>query len=186
MATYRSTVFIDLQGTLGGEGVGNISDFTFFPMSIEALSILNKNNFLVLIITNQSHIGKGIISWEKYLESVDKLKEILQKSNVYFDDIFCCPHTREERCNCKKPLTGLIELAREKYTLSEENRYLIGDMGSTDMVLAHRIGAKGILVKTGVGMGSLGEFRKDWKDIEPTFIAEDILGAVKWIVRNTF
>ena len=55
----RAAVFLDLQGTLGGEGLGDIKHFTFFPSAIPAIKLLNDANLLAIVVTNQSHIAKG-------------------------------------------------------------------------------------------------------------------------------
>ncbi len=60
----------------------------------------------------------------------------------------------------------------------------MGDMGANDMVLAQAVGGKGVLVLTGVGKGSLDEYRKEWAHIEPDFVAADVLEAAKWIVQQ--
>ncbi|HOJ10773.1 MAG TPA: HAD hydrolase-like protein [Clostridiales bacterium] len=65
-----------------------------------------------------------------------------------------------------------------------QKAYVVGDIGMTDMVLARNINAKGILVLTGVGKGSLNEFRDTWKHIEDDYIAENVLDAVKWIMND--
>lgn len=62
--------------------------------------------------------------------------------------------------------------------------YVIGDMDMTDILLAKNIGAKGILVMTGVGKGSLDEFRYTWQDTEAAHVAENVLEAVKWLLHD--
>ena len=63
--------------------------------------------------------------------------------------------------------------------------YVVGDVGAWDIVLARSVNAKGILVRTGLGESSLGEYRHTWADIEPDFIAQDVLDAVHWILRDS-
>ncbi|NLJ25619.1 MAG: HAD hydrolase-like protein [Firmicutes bacterium] len=68
----------------------------------------------------------------------------------------------DDDCDCKKPLPGLVERAVRDFGINVSESYVIGDMGAADMKLAETYGAKGILVLTGVGKGSVGEFRHTW------------------------
>ncbi len=100
------------------------------------------------------------------------------------DAVYCCPHTSEDKCNCKKPLTGMIDKAKKEFEIDPQKAYVVGDMGMADMVLAKNINARGILVLTGVGKGSLNEFRDTWKDVEADYIANNVLDAVRLIIND--
>ena len=180
----RPAAFIDFQGTLGGEGTGNIKSFKFYTFSIEAIKMLNSHNILDIGITNQSHISKGIITMDDYNEKLKELEDELALKDAYFNAVYCCPHSHADGCQCKKPLTGMVDTAMKDYEIDIKHSYVIGDMGMTDMILAKNIGAKGILVLTGVGKGSLNEYRHTWCETEAAFIAENILDAVKWLIED--
>ncbi|PNT94058.1 hypothetical protein CDQ83_11420 [Clostridium thermosuccinogenes] len=180
----KKAAFIDFQGTLGGKGTDGIRSLDFYPFSIEAIKKLNDNDILVIGITNQSHISKGELTWDEYNEKLNSLKEELKNHNAYFDAAYCCPHTNSDNCNCKKPLTGMIDAACKEFEIDVKGSYVIGDMGMSDMILAKNIGTKGILVLTGVEKGSLNEYRHTWKDVEPYFIAENALKAVHRILSG--
>ena len=62
--------------------------------------------------------------------------------------------------------------------------YVVGDVGMSDIIMANSVGAKGILVRTGVGEGSLADFRHTWIDAEPDYVADNVLEAVKWIIER--
>lgn len=159
----KIAAFIDFQGTLGGDGVDDIKNLDLYPFSIEAIRLLNLNNILVIGITNQSHISKGQLSMEDYLHKLQELERELLAHGAHFDKVYCCPHTDKDRCKCRKPLTGMIDKAQQEFSIDINKSYIIGDMGMSDMILAKTIGAKGILVLTGVGKGSLNEYRYTWK-----------------------
>ncbi len=74
--------------------------------------------------------------------------------------------------------------ASQKHNLDLTKRFVIGDVGSTDMLAAHAVGATKILVMTGWGISSLTDHRQSWKDVEPDYIAENLLEAVKWILKT--
>jgi histidinol phosphatase-like enzyme len=112
------------------------------------------------------------------------LNIVLSEQDAYFDGIYCCPHTREDHCICKKPLTGLIDRARKEHNIDLKHSFVIGDMGMNDIVLARNIGAKGILVLTGAGIGSMSKYRDTWANYEADYIADNVLEAVNWILDN--
>jgi D-glycero-D-manno-heptose 1,7-bisphosphate phosphatase len=101
-------VFLDLQGTLGGDGLGDIMDFQFFTCSIEAIKLLNKHNILAIVVTNQSHISRGYLTISDFNNRVEDLKKELSKKEAHLDAVYCCPHGREDICECKKPLAGML------------------------------------------------------------------------------
>ncbi|MGI5899491.1 MAG: D-glycero-alpha-D-manno-heptose-1,7-bisphosphate 7-phosphatase [Christensenellales bacterium] len=181
---HNIAAFLDFQGTLGGIGTDDIRSLDFYPFSIEAIKKLNDNGILVIGITNQSHISKGELTWEEYEEKLNQIKDELSKNNAHFDAVYCCPHMKKDNCICKKPNTGMIDSATKDFDISIKNSFVVGDMGMTDMVLAKNIGAKAILVLTGLGKGSMNQFRDTWKGIEPDFVAENVLEAVNYILAT--
>lgn len=183
MNNIKPTVFIDMQGTLGGTGIDDIMNFNFYPFAIDAIKLLNENDILAIVITNQSNISRGYLSPKEYEDKIYALKTELTKQGGHVDAIYCCPHIKEDNCNCKKPLTGLVDEAVKDFNINLKNSFVIGDMGMTDIVLSKKIGAKGILVLTGVGKGSLTEYRHTWSDYEADYIAENVLEAVNWILN---
>lgn len=180
----NKAVFLDLQGTLGGDGLGDIMDFEFYPYSIEAIKLLNDNNILAIVVTNQSRIAKGFLTMMDFNNRVEVLKAELSSKNAHIDAVYCCPHGRNDNCECKKPKTGMLVQAQKDFNIDLTESYVIGDMGASDMVMANKAGAKGILVRTGVGEGSLTEFRNAWSEIEPDYVADNVLEAVKWILEK--
>lgn len=181
----KRAVFIDLQGTLGGNPLGDVMDFSFYPFTIEAIKLLNQNRFLAIVVTNQSRIAKGHLTYEDYENKIQEIINLLSSAGVYFDAIYCCPHAAEDNCSCKKPLPGLIRQAERDFDIDVQESFVIGDMGMSDMILANSIGARGILVKTGAGIGSLTAYRHTWQDIEPYLVVENVLEAVQHIIALT-
>ena len=180
--TPGKAVFLDLQGTLGGEGLGDILSFSFFPSTFPAIRLFNDYHLPVIIITNQSHIAKGLFSLQEFEQRMDSLKQELAAYGASIDAVYCCPHSSDNRCTCRKPKPGLPLQAQKDFGLELTNCYLVGDTGAWDMALAHAIGCKGILVRTGLGESSLGAYRHLWADTTPHFVAGDISEAAQWII----
>lgn len=176
------TVFMDLQGTLGGDPLASILDFDFYPGAIEALKILKAHKYRMVIVTNQSKIAGGHLSQECFDEISHGLLAGLDRDHGLHLELYCCPHSRAEGCLCKKPKRGLYDMALERGPVAIKESYMIGDMGKSDMAFAHGLGMKKILVKTGVGLSSLTTYRHTWQGIQEDYLAEDILHAVQWLV----
>ena len=173
--------FLDFQGTLGGDGLDNISTLEFYPFAFEAIKLLNDNGILVIGVTNQSGIEKGELTWSDYEEHLGRLKAVLNKHDAFFDAVYCCPH-RLVDCSCRKPKRGMIDMALKEFDIDIHSSFVVGDMGNSDMLLAKNIGAKAILVLTGVGKGSMHDFRHTWRNIEADYIADNVLAAANHIL----
>jgi D-glycero-D-manno-heptose 1,7-bisphosphate phosphatase len=180
----RKAVFLDLQGTLGGDGLGDILGFAFFPFAASAVKLLNEADLLTIVVTNQTHISEGCFTYDEFGERIDDLKKELAEYGAKLDGVYCCPHRPSDKCSCRKPLPGMILQAQKDFNLDLPGCYLVGDSGSADMMLARSVGCKAVLVRTGLGEGSLGRYRGLWADIEPDFAAQDVLDAARWIVAT--
>jgi D-glycero-D-manno-heptose 1,7-bisphosphate phosphatase len=180
----RKAVFLDLQGTLGGEGLGDVREFRFYPFAFDAIRQLNRSHLLAVIITSQSHIAKGDFSYADFERRMDELNLELNQQGAKFDAVYCCPHGKEDNCSCRKPLPGMALQAHKELNLDLKECYVVGDSGAWDMKLAQAAGCRAILVRTGLGESSLGEYRPLWADMEPDFIADTVLQAVDWIVKK--
>ncbi|TDQ40786.1 HAD-IIIA family hydrolase [Aureibacillus halotolerans] len=168
-------VFIDRDGTIGGDGhFAHPANFKPYPNSLRAFALLKAQAIPMFAFTNQNRIAKGEAT-------LDEFKGEFRSYG--FDDMFLCPHRSEDNCICHKPRTGLLEKAAKTYHLDLRKTVVIGDVGATDMLAAHGVGAIKILVQTGWGQGSMQKFRHTWAEVEPDFVAEDLLEAVQWLVK---
>lgn len=179
-------LFWDLQGTLGGDAVASIEMFVPYSFSKEAVKLARDNGFKNIVITNQSRIGKRTLSAEAYEREANRILNYFNMDETLIDEILCCPHTNSDNCECKKPKIGLIQLCIKRYNLNIENCFVIGDMGKNEIVMAKNAGCKGVLVLTGGGKGSLGEFRHTWADYEADLIADNAFEAVRSILKYTY
>lgn len=167
-------VFIDRDGTIGGSGhFIHPNDFVPYEFSRTAIQLLQSQGIKIFGFTNQHRVSRGEAS------IVEFHKEFLSYG---FDDGFICPHSLLDSCVCRKPNPGMLLEAAKKYNLNLKNCVVIGDVGGTDMLAAQAVGALKILVLTGWGKGSLSQYRVEWKDVEPDYIAENLLDAVKRVL----
>lgn len=182
----NKAIFWDLLGTLGGDSKTLIHDFTFFNESLKALKLAKENQFLNIVVTNQSHIAHGRLTMEEYNQGIERLKMELAKEQIFIEKFFTCPHSRADDCKCKKPKPALVYEAEKTFDIQLDRSFVVGDSGQNDMILAHNCGAMGVLVLTGEGQESLKDTEKNWKQRGPKLIAENSYDAVKKIVAYSF
>lgn len=171
-------VFIDRDGTIGGTGhFMHPKDFTPYNFSVEALQLLKKSNLPIYACTNQYRISRGEATIDDFRREF---------AHMEFDDAFICPHRSTAGCDCHKPAPGLFLQAARKYQIDLTKTVVIGDVGSTDMIAAHKIGAKKVLVKTGWGKSSLTDYLHTWQDVQPDYVADHVLDAAHWVLKNKY
>jgi len=145
----NKAVFLDRDGVINKkriDHVKSVDEFKIFSSVGDAIKLLRDKGYLVIIITNQSVIGRNIISEKKLDEIHIELKNYLKQSNTYVDSIYYCPHIPEQNCDCRKPKPGLIFEACQDFDIDLKNSYFIGDSIS-DLDAAGNAGCKGILLK---------------------------------------
>ena len=175
-------VFLDRDGTMGGDGDGiHPHEFTMFDFAPAAIKLLNDTGVKVFLFTNQSGVGKGDFTETEQLQGFKRMEDDLKEHSAFLDSNYYCPHKPEDNCDCRKPNTGMLEQAKEEHQLDLEDCYVVGDTGGSDMLAANRAGCRLVLVETGRGKSSLSDYKYLWPDIEPDHIAENLLGAVLWI-----
>ena len=143
-------------------GVINQSSDTFvktpdewipIPGSLEAIARLTHSGYRVVIATNQSGIGRGLLDMATYNAINDKMHKAVNQAGGRIDAIFFCPHTSADKCSCRKPATGLYEEIVQRYGVNLKNVPAIGD-SLKDLQAAAAVGATPILVLTGEGQAT--------------------------------
>jgi len=142
-------IFLDRDGVINQERkdyVKNLEEFKIFDNVADAISLLKKENFLVVVITNQSAINRKLLSIENLEKIHEFLKKYLKKNNTSLDGIYYCPHTPDECCACRKPKPGLLLKAASDLNIDLNNSWMIGD-SKTDIDAAKTAGCNSILLK---------------------------------------
>lgn len=126
---------------------------------LEGMKRLNQMGFEIIIVTNQYIINDGIITTDEYEQFTQNMKTIFDTNHVKVLDIFHCPHSSQEKCKCKKPMTGMIEMALAKYhSINLMNSIMIGDSES-DQLLASNMNLKFYKVDSSKSVGMNGVYR---------------------------
>ena len=167
-------IFIDRDGTLIEEVnfLHRIEDLRYFSFTDEAVRMLKKNGFLVIVVTNQSGIGRGIYTEQEMHQIHEQIQNDLTEK---LDAFYFCPHLPDAGCACRKPNLGMIEAACADFEIDLENSWVIGDK-NLDVLLGINAQIKSALVLTGYGQNHLQILQQ-----KPDVIAENLLEAVKII-----
>jgi D,D-heptose 1,7-bisphosphate phosphatase len=207
-AKGQAAVFLDRDGTINEE-VGHMDrmeKFRLIPGAAAAIRLINASGMKAVVVTNQSGIARGLFD-ETFVHQIHlRLREMLRAEEAFLDGIYYCPHHPTEgreryriSCGCRKPAPGMLLQAAADLGLDPARCSLVGDT-LKDMEAASRAGVRGILVRTGHGSESAAALReaqegaakpsggpgREREEIlfQPLHIAEDVLEAVQWILRN--
>ena len=145
------TIFVDRDGTLNPDPgyIRSPEQFELFPGVPQAIARVKQAGARVIMVTNQSGIARGFLSTADLDAIHAKLERLLGEADVSLDAIYFCPHHPDEACGCRKPNTGLIDQAVREMQIDLARSYVIGDH-VRDLELAKSVGARSILVTTGV------------------------------------
>jgi D-glycero-D-manno-heptose 1,7-bisphosphate phosphatase len=180
----RPAVFLDRDGTIAEEVgyLNHISRFRMFPFAADAIRRLNEAGLPVMVVTNQSGVGRGYFPEALVDEVHELMTRQLAAAGARLDAIYYCPHTSAEGCESRKPKPGMLERAAREHALDLKRSFVVGDR-SADIELAHNAGARGILVRTGYGEGELAWHVPRWP-IQPDYVAQTLTEAADWILRQ--
>jgi D-glycero-D-manno-heptose 1,7-bisphosphate phosphatase len=185
----RRAVFLDRDGTMI-EDVGyldRLERLTLFPYSIDAVRLLNRAGFKVVVITSQAGVANGILTEEFLNEAHAYLSRRFEEGGAAIDGYYYCPHLPHaslERyrtdCDCRKPKPGMINAACRDLSLDVAHSFVVGDRWR-DIEMGQAAGASGILVETGYGKTEASR-RPD--HVTPVPVVANLIEATSWILRR--
>jgi len=189
LRNLQRCIFIDRDGTINKyKGlVYKEEDFILEDFSCEALKMINKSQYISIVVTNQPVVARGLCEIKDVENIHNKMKTLLGKEGAYLDDVVFCPHHPDKgypeenpaykiKCSCRKPNIGMIEKCKDKFNIDLSASWFIGDT-TMDIMTGKNAGLKTILVKT-------GEAGNDKKyNVKPDYISENLLEAVKLILN---
>jgi histidinol-phosphate phosphatase family protein len=176
--SIRRAVFLDRDGAIVEEinYLTEPADLALLPGSVEGIKVLQEQ-FLIVIITNQSAVARGWLSREKLLQIHQALDSMLTRHGAFLDAILTCPHHPDDGCTCRKPAPGMLYRARDELKVCLDRSFLIGDKGS-DILAGQRAGVQAtIVVPSYQTAASLG-------DTVPDHTASDLHDAARWILKQ--
>lgn len=183
-----AAVFLDRDGTMVRD-VGYLSrreDLHWFPYTVDAIRLLNRAGFLVVVTTNQGGIGLGFCTEAFVRQTHEEMAAHIAAGGGRVDGWFFCPHhprarTEELRiaCACRKPEPGMVRQAQQQLGIDMARSFLVGDKHA-DLAMASAAGVRGVLVRTGYGEFEVA--RHEGRVPDAAFVAADLMEATSWIL----
>jgi D-glycero-D-manno-heptose 1,7-bisphosphate phosphatase len=168
-----AAVFIDRDGTImeDCDYCSDPKDVRIFPGVLEALQRLKSRGFKLIVITNQSGIGRGFFTLDQY--RAVEAEVLRQLGDGLIDATYFCPDAPGQHSNCRKPAPGMIVKAARDHQIDLSHSFLIGDK-EIDVECAHNAGVRAIRVQTGIQRKLTGS-TADW-------VADNLPAAVEIIL----
>ncbi len=187
--TKKKAIFLDRDGTITRHTDNFIvrpRQLFILPHVVEAIKIFNELGFMVVIITNQAVISRGLITPKEMENLHSNLIERLKRKKADIDGVYFCPHHPDGKippynikCNCRKPNPGLILKAISEFNIDPKKSFMIGD-AIIDVLAGQNAKVKTIQVKTGPGHPRLD---KMYGNIKPDFTSKNLKEAAKIVKK---
>ncbi len=178
----RPAAFFDRDGTLIVERgyLSDPADVELVPGAAEALRELRAGGYALVVVSNQSGVGRGYFTAGDVHAAMARLREVLRAEGVELDAIYFCPHAPEAGCACRKPGTALLERASEDLVLDLTRSVMTGDK-RIDAECGQRAGGRGLLLRSGYGREE--EQRAAGSEgLAPDAVCDDLAAAAAWML----
>ena len=182
-------VFLDRDGTFVEEAgyINRIDRLELFPWSLEAVRLLNRAGFRVIVVTNQAGVARGYFDEAFVRQAHDHLDGLIRAAGGRIDGYYYCPHHPDasvaeyrRTCDCRKPGTGMFLAAAREHGIDLSQSYAVGDRWH-DVEAAQKAGVTAILVRSGYGLTELARPRAG---LTPAHVADTLIDATTWILRQ--
>ena len=169
---------LDRDGTLIEERpyLGDPDGVSLLPNTARGLRALQRDGFQLVVVSNQSAVGRGYFGLEAVQQVNQRLSDLLAREGVTLDGFYFCPHHPARGCDCRKPCAGLLERAAQQAAASPLETFVVGDK-ECDIEMGRRAGATTLLVRTGWGRQT-----EEAGTARPDHIVDDLLEAARIIL----
>lgn len=175
LAFRKKTIFLDRDGVINQDRkdyVKSPEEFVLRPEAVQALPLFVRLGFQLIVVSNQSGIGRGIITWDNFWKIHNRMIRHLRFYGCSPAAAFYCPHKPEDDCPCRKPKPEMIREAISTFDIPISECFFIGDSLS-DMEAAARAGCRGIKIAREEAESAASSW----------LVVYDMLDAVKAITR---
>jgi D-glycero-D-manno-heptose 1,7-bisphosphate phosphatase len=172
---------LDRDGVINedsGEFIKSVTEWRPIPGSLEGIADLHRAGFRVVVVTNQSGVGRGLFTEEVLRDIHGRMRDAVERAGGALAGIYYCPHTPDAGCDCRKPRVGLLRRIERELECSLERVPFVGDRVS-DVDAADVVGARPILVRTGTGAATAEALRG--RAIE---VFDDLRGAARALIAE--
>jgi len=186
----QRAVFLDRDGTMI-EDVGyldRLDRLKLFPYTIDAIRLLNRAGYKVIVVTSQNGVAQGMVTEEFLSDAHAHVSRICDAAGAKISGYYYCPHSTHaavERyridCECRKPKPGMIQAAARDHGVDLSQSFMIGDRWR-DVEMGLAAGTKALLVETGYGRS---EATRRPPNIPPIPVVANVIEGTSWILRNT-
>jgi D-glycero-D-manno-heptose 1,7-bisphosphate phosphatase len=185
----KRAVFVDRDGTLIEESgyLDRLDRLAIYPYTVDAVRLLNRAGFAVIVISNQSGIGRGLVRESFVAEAHAHISAYLNAGGAVLDAFYYCPHHPDatvpafrQQCECRKPAAGMLRTAATEHGLDLARSFVIGDRWD-DVGAARAAGARGVLVRTGYGRQAEAVPKPQ---VRADLVADNLAAAVAWILAQ--
>ncbi len=176
-------VFLDRDGVLienRSDYVRDWSDVSIFPNTISALSAIHLAGYKIVLVTNQSAVGRGLLSLQTADSINQQLVETLQQNGGHVDGVYMCPHHPNDNCLCRKPKPGMLLQAAQELSLDLSRSWMVGDAWSD--LLAGQSAGLSHTVMVNTGRGAEQRVQPQPKELNGFHLVEHVLDAAQVIV----
>ena len=150
----QPAIFLDRDGVIIDNRenyVRSWEDVEIFPQALDAIAALQDSIYKIIIVTNQSPIGRGILTYQQVHQINQRLLNVIESNGGVIDGVYLCPHSPEDKCECRKPRPGMLLKAAREHNIDMERSIMIGD-ALTDLQAGLAAGVGRVaLVRTGRG-----------------------------------
>jgi len=161
--------------------MNHLSRLIVYPWAAPSIRRLNEAGLPVIVVTNQSGVSRGIFPESLVAEVHRQMAMELGAAQARVDAVYYCTHRREDNCECRKPLPGLLHRAAAEHGIDLARSFVVGDR-YLDVALAHAAGGRGIMVLSGYGRGEYEFHRHEWAR-QPDLVADNLGAAVDLILQ---
>jgi len=140
----NKAIFFDRDGIINKvrfDYVKNVKELELFPEFPPLVKSLKKHGFLIIVITNQSAINRGLMTESSLREIHKKIQDHMKINGTSIDGFYYCPHRPDENCDCRKPKSGLLFQAANDFSIELQSSWMIGDNDS-DVTAGSNVGCK--------------------------------------------
>ena len=180
----KKLIILDRDGVINEDSddyIKSPEEYVPVPGSLEAITLLNKAGYTVVVASNQSGIARGYFNQDTLDKMHDKLSALLAKKGGRIDRIYVCPHGPDDNCDCRKPRPGLLKDILKDYPVDPRKVIVIGD-SLKDLQVARAVEMVPVLVRTGKGANTEAMINNDdnYKiEFENIKIYDDLSQAVE-------
>ncbi len=177
-------IFLDRDGVIienRANYVRRWEDVEFYPQALSILAEFKDHPYKIIVVTNQSAVGRGIISLAEAEEINNQIIEVVKKQNGRIDAAYICPHAPSDNCNCRKPQPGLLLQAAQEHDIDLTQSIMIGD-AITDI----QAGLNAHVLKTGLLLTGRGKDQAQFPEatkIQPLHIFADLTEALTKLLQ---